>query len=213
MIAGLLPAAAVCEETRADADERELFAAERELIAGAVPRRRAEFTTVRVCARRALARLGRPAVPILPGAQREPLWPPGVVGSLTHCAGYRAAAVADAGALLTLGIDAEPHAPLPEGVLAAVGLDVERAMVGALGGEDPGVHWDRVLFSAKESVYKAWFPVARRWLGFEDVRIVLDRDGGFAAAVLRPEAPVAAFQGRWAVRDGVIATATAVARS
>ncbi|THV29144.1 4'-phosphopantetheinyl transferase family protein [Glycomyces paridis] len=210
MIAGLLPAAAVCEETRGDADERELYEQERALIAGAVPRRRAEFATVRACARKALDRMGIAPVPILRGERREPLWPPGVVGSLTHCAGFRAAALADARDLAALGIDAEPHAPLPEGVLGAVTLAPERRMLAALAETDGGVHWDRVLFSAKESVFKAWFPATRRWLGFEDAEVVLEPGGRFVATVLAAEAPFAGFEGRWAVRDGVIATATAV---
>ena len=60
-----------------------------------------------------------------PGAKREPLWPAGVVGSITHCDGYRAAAVARATDLATVGIDAEPHEPLPDGVLAAIALPAE----------------------------------------------------------------------------------------
>ena len=47
--------------------------------------------------------------------------------------------------------------------------------------------WDRLLFSTKESVYKAWFPLAERWLGFEDARVTIDRDrGSFAARLLVP---------------------------
>ena len=196
---------------RAETIEAGLFPEEREHIAQAVAKRRAEFAAVRRCARRALHDLGFPPVPILPGEQREPLWPAGVVGSMTHCAGYCAAAVAHAGEVSALGIDAEVHAPLPEGVLDLVSLEAEREHLTGLAGQNGEVHWDRVLFSAKESVYKAWFPLTHRWLGFEQAEIVLRTDGGFEATVLlgadHPAGSPHGFAGRWAVQGGLIATA------
>ena len=182
-----------------EAIEAGLFPEEREHIAHAVAKRRVEFAAVRRCARRALQELGYPPVPILPGEQREPRWPEGVVGSMTHCAGYCAAAVARSGEVSALGIDAEVHAPLPEGVLDLISLESERALLAELTDRVPGaVHWDRVLFSAKESVYKAWFPLTRRWLGFEQADIELRLDGTFEARLLTPEdaaAPAASLSG------------------
>ena len=93
------------------------------------PRRRAEFTAAWACARTALARLGLPAVPVLAGRAGEPRWPAGETGSITHCTGYRACAVARITDLAGLGIDAEPNAWLPAGLiesvacLAGAGLD------------------------------------------------------------------------------------------
>ena len=202
--------------------EAGLFPEEREHIAQAVAKRRLEFAAVRGCARRALHELGFPPVPILPGEQREPQWPEGVVGSMTHCAGYCAAAVARTGDVAALGIDAEVHAPLPDGVLDLISLESERARLAGLTERVSGsVHWDRVLFSAKEAVYKAWFPLTRRWLGFEEADIELRLDGTFEAALLTKQAASAAlspspaadsgiprgFAGRWAVSGGLIATA------
>ena len=180
------PAAA--EQAYPEAIEAGLFPEEREHIARSVAKRRVEFAAVRRCARRALQELGYPPVPILPGEQREPRWPEGVVGSMTHCAGYCAAAVARSGEVSALGIDAEVHAPLPEGVLELISLESERALIARLAERGPGtVHWDRVLFSAKESVYKAWFPLTRRWLGFEQADIELRLDGTFEATLLTTE--------------------------
>jgi 4'-phosphopantetheinyl transferase EntD len=182
--------AASVEGDYPEAIEAGLFPEEREHIAHAVAKRRVEFAAVRRCARKALQELGYPPVPILPGEQREPRWPEGVVGSMTHCAGYCAAAVARSGEVSALGIDAEVHAPLPEGVLDLISLESERALLAELTGRVPGaVHWDRVLFSAKESVYKAWFPLTRRWLGFEQADIELRMDGTFEARLLNTEAP------------------------
>ena len=93
------------------------------------PRRRAEFTAGRACARTALARLGLPAAPVLAGRAGEPRWPAGVTGSITHCAGYRACAVARTADLAALGIDAEPNAGLPAGLIESVAGHAERAWI------------------------------------------------------------------------------------
>ncbi|MBL7620905.1 4'-phosphopantetheinyl transferase superfamily protein [Frankia sp. AgB1.8] len=174
LLADLVPAKAVAAETRVDEAEAELFPAEEALLARAVPKRRREFTAGRVCARRAMARLGVAPAPLLAGPNREPLWPAGLVGSITHCEGYRAAAVARAGDVLSIGIDAEPNGPTPDGVLDRIALPAEISWVRAAARVEPEVHWDRLLFCAKESVYKTWFPLAGSWLGFEDALITLD---------------------------------------
>jgi 4'-phosphopantetheinyl transferase EntD len=68
-----------------------------------------------------------------------------------------------------------------------------------------------VLFSAKESVYKAWFPLTRRWLGFEEADIDLRTDGSFTVTLLTGGSDQAdalrGFAGRWAVAGGLTATA------
>src|SRR5918999_1940431 len=100
-------------ETFSDVPESTMFSDEAAAVAGAGAERRREFGTVRWCARKALRQLGVPAVSILPDEDRAPRWPVGVVGSMTHCARYRAAVVARSGELRGVGIDAEPHAALP----------------------------------------------------------------------------------------------------
>jgi 4'-phosphopantetheinyl transferase EntD len=147
-------------------------------VARAVAKRQREYTAGRACARAALARLGAPPGPLLRDPHRgAPLWPTGVVGSITHCDGYRAAAVARSTDILTLGIDAEPHDRLPEGVLdAIVATDTERAALASLTRRAPAVHWDRLLFSAKETVYKAWYPYHRRMLGFHEAELLFTAD-------------------------------------
>jgi 4'-phosphopantetheinyl transferase EntD len=208
VIEEILPEEIAAVASRVDVPETELFPEELRLVALAVPERRAEFTTARVCARGALARLGIAATPILSGAQREPLWPDGVVGSITHCAGYRAAAIGRATHFATIGIDAEPNEPLPGGLLEHVSLPQERRRQTRA----DGTHLDRLLFSAKESVYKAWFPLTRRWLGFEQAAVTLEPDGTFDVELL-VAGPVSGFRGRWLARDGLIVTAIATRAS
>jgi 4'-phosphopantetheinyl transferase EntD len=209
MIDELLPDTVSAVEAFADPPDAFLFPEEEAVVRNAVDKRRREFTTARVCARAALAKIGYPATPILPGLRGSPGWPAGVVGSMTHCAGYRAAAVARASDVHTIGIDAEVHDRLPGGVLGAVADTTEREAISRL---PPNVYWDRLLFSAKESVYKAWFPLASKWLDFDEARITIRPDGTFTATLLVPGPTVAGsgltgFEGRWLVRDGLALTA------
>jgi 4'-phosphopantetheinyl transferase EntD len=205
MLADIVPATVAAVEAFDDAAAAPLFDEEAALIAKAVDKRRREFATSRACARAALDRLGLPPAPILPGLRGAPIWPSGVVGSMTHCDGYRAAALAMAGDVRSVGIDAEPDQPLPDGVLDVIALSSEQAMLRELKGDDRA-HWDRLLFSAKESVYKTWFPLTQRWLDFAEARITIDPDARtFAVSVL--VAPHFQFAGRWLADRGLVLTA------
>lgn len=198
-----------------ECDDVELFPAEAILVAEVTEKRRREFTGARACARLALARAGLVPAPILPGPSGAPRWPAGIVGSMTHCQGYRGAAVARADRFAAIGIDAEPHDILPAGVLAKVAREPEQTALAGLRGRAPEFCWDRILFSAKESVFKAWSPMTSRPLRFTEAEVDFDRSGAFVARLLAA-GPVAAgrridaFEGRWAVGRGLVATAVAV---
>ena len=211
MIRELLPEGVAAAEVRGDDPDARLLPEEEAVLERGIPKRRREFTIGRSCARTALAELKFPPGPILPGSHREPTWPAGAVGSITHCREYCAAAVAPASRFASIGIDAEVHAELPEGVLERISVPEERARLEARAGG--GTWWETVLFSAKESVFKAWFPLARRWLGFEDACVDLDpEEGTFHARLLVPGPevrgrPSTGFGGRYLVRDGLVVTA------
>jgi 4'-phosphopantetheinyl transferase EntD len=222
MISEVLPAGVAAVEAIGDAPDATLLPEEEAALGPVAERRRREFTIARSCARRALAALGVPATPVLSGPRRQPAWPAGIVGSITHCPDYCAAAVARRERVATIGIDAEEHASLPEGVLDMIALDEERAWLRARSGT--GVCWDRVLFSAKESLFKAWFPITGRWLDFRDALVTVEPESGRFSARLRvPGAVVGgqtltafggqtltAFGGRYLVREGYVLTAVAV---
>jgi len=215
MLERILPAGTAVRSTRGDLDA-ELFPEEEVVVGRAVEKRRREFVTARACAREALAQLGQPPRPILTGPKGEPLWPPGIVGSITHCEGYRACALAPAGELIALGVDAEPDLPLPDELLGDIALPEERELLRDLARRAPGTHWDRLLFSIKESIYKAWFPLAQRWLGFEDAVVAIDWERqSFSARVLVP-APIVdgrelrSFHGRWLAAEGLVMAAIAL---
>jgi 4'-phosphopantetheinyl transferase EntD len=216
VIGDIMPRQVAVAEEFGDVPHVVLFPDEEAAIANAVGKRRREFATARSCARAALAKLGLPPVPILPGLRGAPQWPAGVVGSITHCAGYRASAVGRDSEVITIGLDAEPHDTLPPGILDAIASHAERARLAALAAARPDVCWDRLLFSAKESVYKAWFPLTRRWLGFDKASVDIDPEAGTFTARLLVQGPVldgaalTGFRGRWLVSDGLIATAIVI---
>jgi 4'-phosphopantetheinyl transferase EntD len=218
MLQELLPDAVVAVDTRTDSQDIALFPAEEAALGRAVEKRRREYTTARACARAAFGRLGLPIVAVTSGERGEPQWPAGVVGSITHCEGYRACAIARSREIVTIGIDAEPNAPLRDGLLPMIARAEELRWLDDLRRVEPAVHWDRLLFSAKESVYKAWFPLARRWLDFEDALVtVAPMEGAFSARLmvsgpLLGDRPLTGFSGRWLVRGGLVLTAIALAR-
>ncbi|MFG2292419.1 4'-phosphopantetheinyl transferase [Streptomyces sp. NPDC048603] len=224
VIERLLPASVSVCEAYADAPDHRLFPEERAVVRRAVPRRVAEFATGRHCARRALARLGIAPVPIPRGAAGAPVWPEGVLGSITHCTGYRAAVVVPMAYADGIGIDAEPDAELPDGMLRAIAGAAELGRIAALTGRRPRVGWGRVLFSAKESVYKAVAAprpglrdtAVRCEMDFKDVDVDFGAgDGGFTARVPHacglpgPPGP-REVQGRWTAAHGLVLTSVFV---
>ncbi|MFD5733324.1 4'-phosphopantetheinyl transferase [Streptomyces sioyaensis] len=212
----LLPPGVEVEEAYGDLPDAPLHAGEAEVVARSPVARRLEFATVRHCARTALGRLGVPPASILRGAAGAPQWPSGVVGSMTHCPGYRAAVVARAGAFRSLGIDAEVHQPLPDGSLRMIASPAERRHLAELPRLGAEVHWDTLLFAVKESVYKAWYPLSGTVLDFADAEVVLDPENGRFSARLSASGPAVdgvgpvSFEGRWRVVDGLVQAASAV---
>ncbi len=214
LLSGVVPSPVASAELYGDPPELAPLPEEEPLIARSVAKRRNEFITVRYCARRALGELGLPPVPILKGDKGEPCWPDGVVGSLTHCEGFRGAVVGRSAEVRSVGIDAEPHGVLPNGVLNAISLPAERSELVEL---PAGLHWDRILFCAKEATYKTWYPLTHRWLGFEDAHVTFSVDatgvgGAFESRILVDPAaesgpPLTALSGRWSVDKGLVLTA------
>lgn len=213
MLDELLPPWVHAVEVYGDPPGLTLYPEEEAYVARAVEARRREFTTGRYCARAALRRSGVTPAAIAKGPGGAPAWPNGVVGSITHCAGYRAAAVASTTNVLAIGIDAEPAEPLPAQVLHLIAVPRERAELAVLAAVWPGIPWDRLLFSAKESVYKAWAPLTGSFLDFDAADIRLDpKTGTFVARLLVRGAdavtgPAGELHGRFTVRNGLVVTA------
>lgn len=181
------------------------FSSETAALSRRSPPQRRASAAVRVCARRGLTALGAPTGPIIPGPYGEPIWPPGVVGSMTHCFGYRAAAVGWASAWIGVGIDAEPDQPLPPGLIDAVAQPAEVEEVGRLAARHRGEpSWDRLLFCAKEAAFKALYAEVGRVMEFDELRIEFDSWSRGVRAVFVDEehgTSTPAGEGAWLVEN------------
>jgi enterobactin synthetase component D len=191
----------------------------------AVAQRRLDFRAGRLCAREALRQcapaVGEQDIPI--GASRGPIWPEGIVGSITHARGYAMAAVAPAAAVQGIGVDIERW--LDDGAPGRLGQDL--AVPGELetlvqATDWPGARVLTLLFSAKETLFKCLYPQVQAYFGFQQARIVAIRPeagtdtGEFTAtlgAALGPLPAGASFVGRYQCLGEVVVTALTLAQS
>jgi len=183
-----------CDVVSVDGDPTGLWRAEQKLVARAVPSRQREFAAGRACARALLARLGFEPAALLRASDSAPLWPRGAIGSIAHDGRRCAVAVARAGQFSSLGLDIEPDEPLEDELWPELFLPRELATLAACSRQERG-RVARVLFSAKECVYKCTHALVRATLGFQDVEIVLARGSERFQARLRHRggsAPVSA---------------------
>ena len=152
-------------------------------IARAVAQRQAEFFHGRLCARAALGEWGVHGWQIGIGASREPIWPAGVIGSITHSRTLAAAAVLPSARGRGIGIDLEECADNDTGALEAIAhtvlLPSELAYLRSQRGSLSEAHLFKLAFSAKESFYKAVFGVVGRFIDFSAIAIdAIDEDQG-----------------------------------
>lgn len=178
-----------------------VLAQEEALILQSHEKRKREFRAGRHCAHGALAQLGLPASPILRGEKREPLWPQGYQGSISHCRDFCLAACCKLEQIRGIGVDVEPLEPLKTGV--------QRFIESATESEFMRRHPDlpeRLIFSLKESLYKCLFPHLGRYFGFHAVELHIDRDNqrydftpSADSIVTLPEG--VAFHGRYELTD------------
>jgi 4'-phosphopantetheinyl transferase EntD len=218
----LLPSVVATAETREELTEADLFRAERHSLGRATEGRRREFITGRACARLALAKIGVAASAIPVGERGQPLWPSGVAGSITHCRGYRACAVAKSEDVIALGIDVHLNEPLPPGLLARIAVGGERRYASGPEQVAPGrrpPHRDKLLFCAKEAVYKTYFAVANGPLGFGDIEVSMAgaQSGPVRARLRGPRAFIDGAQlselwGCWGVEEDLVGVAMLLGR-
>lgn len=166
----------VLTSTIDEAHVAELTDAEAALVAGAIDRRRHEFATGRRLAREALARLGVPAREILRERDRAPSWPEGIAGSLTHCHVRAFAAVGRRDDVGAIGIDTEKGPGLAEDLWSHVFTDDERRSLRAISAT-LRARAALIAFSAKESLYKAQYPLTWTFMDFTDARVELPSFG------------------------------------
>jgi 4'-phosphopantetheinyl transferase EntD len=182
-----------------EGDPADLFACEAAYIRNAIPSRQAEFAAGRACVRQALRDLGAPRYAIPADSQRAPVWPTGIVGSISHCPSRCAAVVGHRPFRNAIGLDVETRDPLKDELRPVVTTPAERAALARLRGRFPCDPY-KLLFVAKEALFKLTFPMTRRFLEFHDAIIRLNLDGTFEAEI---DAAMR-FAGRYGVTDGLI---------
>jgi len=208
LVGDLFPATVVAAQMCEPGDAALLLPGEREAIAHAVPKRIQEFTAGRLCARRALAEFGIRDFALRMGADRQPVWPEGFAGSITHTDAWCVAVVADQTAFMGVGVDSEVVGRVGPRVLPRICTTAESEWLKGLA---PAEH-DRALtlvFAAKEAFYKAQYPSTRERLSFRDVAIEASDWGGSRGAFLvRPLRCIAleplvsgGFPGRYEFHD------------
>ena len=178
-----------------------------EVLPHAVPARLREFAAGRHAARMAMQAAGLPAVALPIGADRAPVWPDGVIGSLTHSRTLCLAVAGQAGALSGIGIDLEPATSLERNLWDSILLPEEQIDLMRAPAAKRGL-LAKTIFSAKEAAYKAQYPTSRTLFGFE-VMVIAVMDDRFVALFRDPIPPFVAGQrieGRIITTEGHIVT-------
>ena len=153
-------------------DAANLLPAELACTAGMVPQRRKEFAAGRAAVRMATMADGSEPFAVLMGADRAPVWPTGIIGSIAHSSDICLAAISRSKRYAAIGIDIEPNVPLGPDIAAEVVHEGDG--LGLEGGAAPLAEHDHVkVFSAKEAAYKCQFPLTGSVLGFDALSIRL----------------------------------------
>lgn len=210
LISSLFTAQVVTEEAVPALVDEQLFAEERAHVANAVAKRRAEFGTARVCARKALARLGVGAIPLVPHEDRAPRWPEGIVGSISHTHRYCGVAVARSERVQSLGLDVEQDKQLSPDIITVICTPAERTRL-------RDARDAIIYFGAKEAFYKCVYPLLQTFLDFQDVELDVDLGARtFTGRIIKPGAASVAAnphpQGRFKRERGLLLCAAELPR-
>ena len=184
LIRPLLPSCVlVGEMDPLEADPLDLHPAELRQIERAVSRRRHEYSAGRLLARSLLNGLGVAQAPLLNRPNRTPAWSAGVVGSISHCATLCAVAVALESEIAAIGIDVELAEPLGVDVEPLVLTAIDRDSIARLPAS-VRILGSRLVFSAKEAIYKVLYPIGGMFIDFSDVYVEFGTNSSFTAAAV-----------------------------
>jgi 4'-phosphopantetheinyl transferase EntD len=176
-------------------------------------KRLAEFAAGRRAAHQAMERLSHPVRTVPHGPDRAPVWPCGLVGSISHSETHCLAVVARAGAVASLGLDLEDDRDLPRDLIDVVCTPAERGWL-SVQPEDMRGRLARLIFSAKECAYKAQYSVTRQLIGFEAFELTPDLETGQFEATFTFDVPPfkrgACLHGQFSFGGGVIVTGMAL---
>lgn len=168
IVSQLLPASVLAAQITKAVDTQKLYAEEAHSLGNVAPKRLQDFTAGRLCARRVLAQLGHHQFALLIGDDRRPVWPQGIIGSITHTHNFCAAIATAESELIALGIDAECLNAVSQQVLPEIATEDEITWLSRFSESDRR-HYATLIFSAKEAFYKAQFQLTKSWMGFHDL--------------------------------------------
>jgi 4'-phosphopantetheinyl transferase EntD len=211
-LATLLPAGIAVVQAGESVPLDTLLVEERAMVVAATPKRMLEFATGRWCARKALREKGIEGFPVLADANRAPVWPRGIVGSITHTEGFYAAAIGRRDSFAGIGIDAEIDGRVGRELWSDL-FTIEEIDGLELLSEPKRASMATVMFSAKESFYKAQYSFTNAWLDFTSAAVSIEGDR-WHLQLVNPRSAFARLQqpisGRFAIYDQRVLTAIAI---
>ena len=207
VVQSLFPSAVACVFSDRPPSNFDLLAAETDATRNMRATRLREFVHGRACARQALADLGFPECAVPVGEDRAPVWPDGIVGSISHSDNHATAVVVRSTDHQGLGVDLEVNEPLEASLLPMLCRPEELARLGQPA-TNPAL--PKIVFSAKESVFKCIWPMVRRFVDFQEIEIRIDIGAGSFVAIPHtenlPHALIKKIRGRYVQSDKLIIT-------
>lgn len=176
-----------------------------ETLGPVVPKRLAEYVAGRRAARAALRKLGVAECAIPSGADRAPVWPTGIVGSISHTDKACLSIVSKDSQYAGLGVDIELATPLTPDIASSILVQEDLATCQSMLDAT-------IIFAVKEAVYKAQFPITKLLFGFDALGVSLSADR-FTAQFLTAQGRFHAghkVTGRWALADGHVLVIAAI---
>jgi len=217
LLTSLFPRGVVAMETRIPGDPATLSIAEAEQVRRAKPKRAGEFAAGRLCARRALEQVGHPGWDLLVNHDRTPIWPGGIVGSISHTTGFCGAVVGERHSFGAIGFDVEISSRVSSDLYGQFCTADELKLLSALPRSIANLQ-ATLLFSAKEAFYKCQYPVTGQWLDFQDIAVVFvaetSQKGSFTISPCRTlvleESYLSPWRGRFAFSEAFVVAGIAL---
>ena len=179
--------------------EKPALSEEEVFISRAVEKRKREFRAGRHCAHQVLTELGYPEASLKVGEHRQPLWPPGIIGSISHTDQFCACVAMAKTEIISVGIDVEKNEPVDKSSLPLI---CTRREIGAIEEMQSSIDLPlcKLIFSAKECVHKVYYPLNQHTLDFLDAEIQIDVDHRSFEAIIHnpeksPKLPIKALKG------------------
>ncbi|AXI45924.1 phosphopantetheinyl transferase [Sulfitobacter sp. SK012] len=182
-------------------------------LEGAVPRRKAEFYAGRAAARAAMVQLGLPPLPVPSDLDRSPIWPTGLVGTISHSVTACVAVIGASTQWSSLGVDLEEDTPLAADLMDVVCGQAELTWLDEQPAAERGL-MAKLIFCAKEATYKTQYPLTGAVFGFDHLEVTINRaETEFSACFLAPAGEFVAgdvLAGRFAHAAGMLVTGVAL---